>query len=238
MASYVQKSVEWDPQTATLTTNKGVQVYTVTKTDKILWTNKLKSIALALPKKVWISDLEIQGSAEKLEGIRLDKRALTLICHVSSDTQDHLMAIAQFIKNLKSQKGFIKDFTDVKFHSAARNPEDQDTLDFALTFPLKRNLLEDNPSFYLHRIFDHSIALSEDKHTIAAYHLRVQYPEQEPPALSVSDSDSPVSTHNSIAALLGNQNVPSAHRHIDTSDFFAQLANHPESPRYEQEEHN
>lgn len=143
MASYVQKSVEWDPQTATLTTNKGVQVYTVTKTDKILWTNKLKSIALALPKKVWISDLEIQGSAEKLEGIRLDKRALTLICHVSSDTQDHLMAIAQFIKNLKSQKGFIKDFTDVKFHSAARNPEDQDTLDFALTFPLKRNLLEE-----------------------------------------------------------------------------------------------
>jgi Tfp pilus assembly PilM family ATPase len=143
MASYLQKTVELDPRRAPLTTNKEVQVYTVTRTDKILWTNKLKNIALALPKKVWISDLEIQGSAEKLKGIRLDKRALTLICHVSSDTQDHLMAIAQFIKNLKSQKEFIKDFTDVKFHSAARNPENKDTLDFSLTFPLKRNLLEE-----------------------------------------------------------------------------------------------
>jgi len=141
MNTYLLKTAELGNQRAPVITDKGVQVYTMSKTDKILWTNKLKAIASALPKKVWISDLEIHGSTGKTVGVRRVKRALTLACHVSSDTGDHLMAIAQFIKNLKSQKAFLKEFTGVKFHAAVRNPVDQDTLDFSLTFPLSRDLL-------------------------------------------------------------------------------------------------
>jgi hypothetical protein len=139
--TYLSKNAELDSQKAPLINDITGQVYTFRKTDKILWTNKLKTIALALPQKVWISDLEINGGTEKTEGVGQLKRALTLVCHVSSDAADHLFAISQFINNLKRQEVFSKDFTDVKFHSAVRSSDEQNTLDFSLTFPFKRELL-------------------------------------------------------------------------------------------------
>ncbi len=124
--------------------NPGVPETTIKVTDKMLWTNKLKAIAIALPEEVWISNLEIEGSMDEIEDLKVFKRSLTLDCHATSDSGEHLKAIAKFIRNIKLQKDFLKDFTEVKFHSAARNPENQDTLDFSLTLPLRRNLLEES----------------------------------------------------------------------------------------------
>ena len=121
--------------------NPEIFLVQTTKIDKILWTNKLKTIAAALPKKVWISDIEIKGSTEETESFQVGKRSLIFYCHVTSNGQDHLREIARFIKNLKNEKEFLKDFSGIKFHSADRNQEEKSTIDFTLTLPLARNML-------------------------------------------------------------------------------------------------
>ena len=138
---YLGKRNELNQSLAYQPSKKENLLVQITKTDKILWTNKLKAIAAALPKKVWISDIEIKGSTEETESFQVGKRSLIFYCHVTSNSQDHLQAIAGFIKNLKKEREFFKDFSGIKFHSADRNQEEKDTIDFTLTLPLARNML-------------------------------------------------------------------------------------------------
>lgn len=99
----------------------------VPRVEKIIWANKLKVIAAAIPDQAWISDLVLKESPS----------ALVLSCHVYSYGKDHLKDIALFIENLKAQKAFMDDFKEVKFNAALRNKTDRDVYDFTLTFPLK-----------------------------------------------------------------------------------------------------
>ncbi|MBW1945284.1 MAG: pilus assembly protein PilM [Deltaproteobacteria bacterium] len=103
----------------------------VTRTDKIIWAQKMKAIADAIPERVWLSDLKVQSNP----------LALVLSCHVYSYGEDHLKDIARFIKNLEKQKVFLKDFTEITFHAATRSTKDKDVYNFTLTFPLKRNMI-------------------------------------------------------------------------------------------------
>ncbi|MFC1825138.1 hypothetical protein ACFL9T_20690 [Thermodesulfobacteriota bacterium] len=108
-------------------TGEGKVVAKVTRTDKIMWADKLKAIAAAIPEQVWISGLEIRG------------KNLILACHVHSAGKDHLNDIALFIKNIKGREEFKKVFNDVKFQSALK---DKDLYHFTLTFPLARDMVE------------------------------------------------------------------------------------------------
>ena len=87
--------------------------------------------------------MEIEGSTEETQAVQVGRRSLIIRCHVTSDRQDHLQAIAAFIENLKGEKRFLKDFSGIKFHSADRNPEEMNTVDFTLTLPLARNMLRE-----------------------------------------------------------------------------------------------
>ncbi|MBW1799183.1 MAG: pilus assembly protein PilM [Deltaproteobacteria bacterium] len=135
---YLSRSTELDRTRGTLIMG-GPKVQTteqtikITHTDKILWANKLRAIAAAIPERVWVSDLTIQGAPP----------ALILSCHVYSFGEDHLKDIALFIENLKRQTGFLKDFKDAIFHSALRNATDRDIYDFTLTFPLNRTMIQE-----------------------------------------------------------------------------------------------
>ncbi len=137
ISSYLSKSVELDQARSSVitvsTTDKektSTQAIKVMRTDKILWADKLKAIAAAIPEMVWVSDLAMKGNA------------LVISCHVYSYGQDHLKTIALFIKNIKTRKEFLNDFEEVKFQSALRNTTDKDIYDFTLTFPLKREMIE------------------------------------------------------------------------------------------------
>jgi hypothetical protein len=105
----------------------------VSRIDKIVWANKLRAIADAVPERVWISALVIQGTPP----------AMVLSCHVYSYGEAHLKDIALFIENLKARKTFMDDFTEVKFHAAQRNPKDKDVYDFTFTLPLKRDTIRE-----------------------------------------------------------------------------------------------
>ena len=104
-----------------------VQKIDVKRTDKIIWADKLKAISAAIPENVWVSNLKIAGNS------------LVISCHVASYGQDHLKTIAAFIKDLKSRNEILKDFGEVRFHSAIRN---KDIYNFDLTFPLKRGIIQ------------------------------------------------------------------------------------------------
>jgi len=137
LSGYLNKSAELDQARSSVITvstpekeKQSPQAIKVMRTDKILWADKLKAIAAAIPEMVWVSDLAIKGNA------------LVISCHVYSYGQDHLKTIALFIKNIKTRKEFLNDFEDVKFQSALRNTTDKDIYDFTLTFPLKRKTIE------------------------------------------------------------------------------------------------
>ena len=134
--SYVSKRAELDRLKGSLMsdtedTDEILLVAKVTRTDKIIWSNILKAISAAVPERVWISDLKING------------KNLILSCHVYSYGEDHLNDIAIFMENIKTREEFFKDFEDVKFQSALRNKQDQEICDFTLTFPLKRDIIEE-----------------------------------------------------------------------------------------------
>jgi hypothetical protein len=105
----------------------------LTRADKIIWASKLKTLATAVPERIWISNLVIKGSPP----------SLNLFCHVYSNGKDHLKDIALFIKDLKSQKVFFQDFKEVKFHSARRSKKNKDIYDFTLLFLLNREMIEE-----------------------------------------------------------------------------------------------
>jgi len=137
ISSYLTKSAELDEARSSVITvstpdneKESPQAIKVMRTDKILWADKLKTIAAAIPEMVWVSDLTMKGNA------------LVISCHVYSYGQDHLKTIALFIKNIKTRKEFLNDFEEVKFQSAVRNTTDKDVYDFTLTFPLKRKIIE------------------------------------------------------------------------------------------------
>ena len=134
--AYISKRAELDRLKGSLMsdtedTDDILLVAKVTRTDKIIWSNILKAISAAVPERVWISDLKING------------KNLILSCHVYSYGEDHLNDIALFMENIKTREEFLKDFEDVKFHSALRNKQDQEICDFTLTFPLKRDIIEE-----------------------------------------------------------------------------------------------
>jgi Tfp pilus assembly PilM family ATPase len=143
MNAYLKTRLELDKHAQTLAPAASELVYKVTKTDKILWTNKLRTISAVLPENIWISDLDLKETTEKFEGMEVAKRMLALTCHVDSKRGDHLQTIALFVRSLKDQKEFVQDFTDVHFHAAQRSAVDTDIIDFTLTLPLRRNLLEE-----------------------------------------------------------------------------------------------
>ncbi|MFH1491195.1 MAG: cell division FtsA domain-containing protein [Pseudomonadota bacterium] len=136
--SYVQKRNEVDQARGALiaamrNAEKGDVPMTVkvAKMDKIIWAEKLKAIANAIPERVWISAMEITDKP----------LSLVLSCHVYSYGEDHLKDIALFIQNLKKEETFLEEIKDIVFHSAVRS-KDKDVYDFKLTFPLKRSMIQ------------------------------------------------------------------------------------------------
>jgi Tfp pilus assembly protein PilN len=135
--NYLDKRQAVDRMRASLPQVGGVEIEEakveteVTRTDKIIWAQKMRAIANAVPERVWISDLKVQSNP----------LALVIACHVYSYGEDHLKDIARFIKNLEKQKVFLKDFTEIKFHAAKRSAKDKDVYNFTLTFPLRRNMI-------------------------------------------------------------------------------------------------
>ena len=138
ISGYWKALDELNQYRATQTTVRKVRLKKITKTEKILWTNKLKEIAASIPKQVWISDIEIKGITEERKEHVVGRRSLILYCHVTSRHPDHLLSIANFVNNLKLQNEFFKDFKDIEFQSAERNPEERDTIDFTLTLLFKK----------------------------------------------------------------------------------------------------
>ncbi|MBN2124827.1 MAG: cell division FtsA domain-containing protein [Deltaproteobacteria bacterium] len=135
ISRYVSKTDELSSAKASLaagTSDERNPALMISKTDKIIWAGTLKAIAESIPESVWVSDLVIQGTPP----------ALVLSCHVYSFGEDHLKDIARFIRSIKSHSALSQDFGEVKFQSAVRNPKDKDIYDFTLTFPLKRDIIQ------------------------------------------------------------------------------------------------
>ena len=131
--NYLAQTAEADKLRASMISGTGEPLapLTITRTDKILWTDKLKALAAAIPKRVWISDL------------RITSNTFVISCHVYSYGEDHLKDIALFIKNITTRDVFLRDFNEVKFQSARRSSRDKDIYDFTLIFPLKRKMIEE-----------------------------------------------------------------------------------------------
>lgn len=110
---------------------------------KFYWSEKLNGISDNLLDGVWLTELSI-GAAEETPGAisselpRRAIRSLILSGSVFCKDAEEENYISEFIKNLKTDKEFFKDFKDVELKSVqAKKIVDKEVKDFVIVLSLK-----------------------------------------------------------------------------------------------------
>lgn len=93
---------------------------------RVGWSEKLNKLSLSLPYGIWFNELNVSGTDFTLSGnaLSLQKKEMDLI--------------REFMKNLKSDQAFIKDFTSLELGSFQhRDYIGHDVVEFMLSGKLK-----------------------------------------------------------------------------------------------------
>ncbi len=110
---------------------------------KFYWSEKLNKISDSLLDGVWLTEISI-GAGEEAQGQVSSElptraiRSLILSGSVFSKDADEENYVSEFIKNLKADKEFFKDFKDIELKSVqAKKIADKEVKDFVIVLSLK-----------------------------------------------------------------------------------------------------
>jgi len=93
---------------------------------RIFWAEKLNKLSLSLPSGVWFNDITMDGNSLVIQG------------SVVSLRNEELILINKFIENLKTDKTFFDNFSNLELNSVQKKSIGSFTVsDFLLTAALK-----------------------------------------------------------------------------------------------------
>ncbi len=95
----------------------------------ILWSKKMADLSSAITEGIWLSELTLQDK----KGPKGQQAMLLKGSAVSYPEGEEAAIIGEFIKSLKSNKGFFEDFEDVKLESSRiRKIKELEVMDFTI----------------------------------------------------------------------------------------------------------
>lgn len=87
--------------------------------DKVLWSEKMLSIARHMDDKMWITDVYLVNETATYNSQSVSARKLTIEGAVLPSTNGHILEIARYISLLTEDQLFMRDFDRVTFEGAA-----------------------------------------------------------------------------------------------------------------------
>lgn len=90
------------------------------KSTKILWTEKFFAVSRAIPSSIWLNDLAIIQDERSIAQTDVITTKLVIRGQTTLDDRRHLGEIADFIRQLESDRDFMSDFRRVTFEGLDR----------------------------------------------------------------------------------------------------------------------
>jgi len=97
------------------------------ESDKVLWSEKILSLASNMSEAMWITDVYLSDETRKLGGNEVIAKKLTIEGAVLPSTDGHIERISEYIDRLlQDDHYFMSDFREITFEGASIDQEEQD----------------------------------------------------------------------------------------------------------------